>query len=595
MSETKNLQLFKHDNPSTNTEQFDIEKALNENWDKIDDAYGINNINIQELQSKVIALETQNAQLESQIPTGESEGNPIHISDSSNMECEIVVVGNAVQDGEPTPDAPVEIVTVGQNVNFFNKETVANGVFINPSTGSEMSNSVWSQSEFITVKPNTTYTVSSATVFSSGSCIEISSYNDLKEWIKSEQGGTTGDTSYTFTTDATTYYIKLGYRNDKNLSNIQLEKGSVATSYSPYANGLGSVEIDVVNKNMLDLTKCERKGSSCKHKNIKSNSIDLISTHTWSSQAFCVGKLKQNTDFTIRANFLESIALSSKVGITAYGNSTNSFSGLTSIGDYTSNISQNVKEERKITFNTEEYEYIFIRFWVNATGTSVTEGNSLVSVTDIQLEIGSTATEYEEHQSQTIALPIQKEFVKIGDYEDTFIKQNGKWYEKHYIAKRVLDDSAYTTGTVPAGDNIIYAIKNIWNKDTSVRKNIICSHLLYKEDWSSNTNCIFGGGTTEGDLVYFKFIKAEMPTSNDFLNWLAEQYANGTPVEIYYESTTPELIECTEEQVKVLESFKTYKNITNITASGIAKLKVNYKKDLATVINNLSQAIVGGN
>lgn len=45
MSETTNLKLFKHDNPSTNENQFDIEEALNENWDKIDTAYGNLNTN----------------------------------------------------------------------------------------------------------------------------------------------------------------------------------------------------------------------------------------------------------------------------------------------------------------------------------------------------------------------------------------------------------------------------------------------------------------------------------------------------------------------------------------------------------------------
>lgn len=34
MSETTNLKLFKQDNPTTNTNNFDIEKTLNENWDK---------------------------------------------------------------------------------------------------------------------------------------------------------------------------------------------------------------------------------------------------------------------------------------------------------------------------------------------------------------------------------------------------------------------------------------------------------------------------------------------------------------------------------------------------------------------------------
>lgn len=37
MSETTNIKLFKHDNPSTNKNLFDVTKSLNENWDKIDE------------------------------------------------------------------------------------------------------------------------------------------------------------------------------------------------------------------------------------------------------------------------------------------------------------------------------------------------------------------------------------------------------------------------------------------------------------------------------------------------------------------------------------------------------------------------------
>ncbi len=37
MSSTPNLNLFKHDNPATNKNLFDVAKSLNENWDKIDD------------------------------------------------------------------------------------------------------------------------------------------------------------------------------------------------------------------------------------------------------------------------------------------------------------------------------------------------------------------------------------------------------------------------------------------------------------------------------------------------------------------------------------------------------------------------------
>ena len=40
MSTTTNLGLFKHDNPATNTNAFDVKGALNDNWDKIDENAG---------------------------------------------------------------------------------------------------------------------------------------------------------------------------------------------------------------------------------------------------------------------------------------------------------------------------------------------------------------------------------------------------------------------------------------------------------------------------------------------------------------------------------------------------------------------------
>ena len=52
MSETTNLKLFKHDNPATNENQFDVTKALNNNWDKLDKFAGTTNTNINTLQEK---------------------------------------------------------------------------------------------------------------------------------------------------------------------------------------------------------------------------------------------------------------------------------------------------------------------------------------------------------------------------------------------------------------------------------------------------------------------------------------------------------------------------------------------------------------
>lgn len=142
MSETTNLKLFKHDNPSTNTNPFDVEQSLNENWDKIDTEIGNireningNDTDITDLKSKVTDLETnldtaqnnideikqeqitqnkvieanttaieentrsieqnttditklqeENSNLKAQIPTGKASGEEISLRDSAEME-----------------------------------------------------------------------------------------------------------------------------------------------------------------------------------------------------------------------------------------------------------------------------------------------------------------------------------------------------------------------------------------------------------------------------------------------------------------------------------------------------------------------------
>ena len=54
MSETKNLKLFKHDEPLESNESiFDIDKSLSKNWDKIDE-YSVG------IDKKIQALETDN-------------------------------------------------------------------------------------------------------------------------------------------------------------------------------------------------------------------------------------------------------------------------------------------------------------------------------------------------------------------------------------------------------------------------------------------------------------------------------------------------------------------------------------------------------
>lgn len=63
MSETTNLGLFKHDNPTTNNNQFNVENALNNNWDKIDEFAGETDGKIEEAENKTEALQQEYTEL----------------------------------------------------------------------------------------------------------------------------------------------------------------------------------------------------------------------------------------------------------------------------------------------------------------------------------------------------------------------------------------------------------------------------------------------------------------------------------------------------------------------------------------------------
>lgn len=73
MSETTNLKLFKHDNPATNENQFDVTKALNNNWDKIDTFAGTTNTKITENQNNIKSLQTDNTTNKKDIATLKSD------------------------------------------------------------------------------------------------------------------------------------------------------------------------------------------------------------------------------------------------------------------------------------------------------------------------------------------------------------------------------------------------------------------------------------------------------------------------------------------------------------------------------------------
>lgn len=168
MSETTNLKLFKHDNPATNENQFDVTKALNNNWDKIDDFAETTNTKITENQNNIKSLQTDNttnkkdiatlksdnttnkqdiANLKTEneelkaenerlnqdlnaLPSNTAEGEYITLTDSADSRFNMFKIkGNSIQNGEPTPSNQIKIQNVEGNINITvtNENIVLNG------------------------------------------------------------------------------------------------------------------------------------------------------------------------------------------------------------------------------------------------------------------------------------------------------------------------------------------------------------------------------------------------------------------------------------------------------------------------------------
>ena len=421
---------------STFNQYYDTKVSeFNENAQAKLDEY---NANAEALANKVVELETENTTLKNQIPSGEATGNPIHLSDSSDMKCEIVPIGNAEQDGEPTPDTPSEIVTVGQNgsveievcnKNLFDKNTVLYG-YLNPKTG------------------NVDYAT------------------DI------------------YTSD----YIKINPSNKYYLPT----RGSIRGKY--------------FNKNKKLLYPSLTENSNYDDFGILSTG-EAILTNIPSEAVYI--------RFSLKLNFLD----------TCY------------------------------------------------------------------LVTGEKPTNYIPHESYTKVLPLQKEFVKIGDIEDTFVKVDGKWYEKHNIKKLTLDGTEswnwHSDGfgfTKAAGISIVPNDKVLAISNFLLGIQIGSNGTYYKD----KDNVIFSW--MSGNLICLKATN-KFTDVETLKSWLAEQHNAGTPVIVYYVLETPELIPCTAEQESILNSFYTYKGITNISVDGIGTLKVNYKKDLETMFNNIIKQI----
>lgn len=264
MSETKNLKLFKHEEPlETNNNKFDIDKALNKNWDKVDDYVGEANSKI-DLITEIIDL----------LPKVSNEGESIALENTARAKfTKFRIGGNSSQE---TKSGKNKIIfdDIKETVNQGITCSIKNGVITLNGTASGVvnfySNPINISAGKYTLSKNMEGTWSLGTATSSLAILlqqkeKDGSYTTVK-------GGEL--TAYSSTKNFTTldlaegtYRIRVFIATGNILNNFtwrpQLEEGENFTGFeqgglmpsvefpSAIKNVDENIEIDICNKNLL--------------------------------------------------------------------------------------------------------------------------------------------------------------------------------------------------------------------------------------------------------------------------------------------------------------------------------------------------------
>ncbi len=369
---------------------------------------------------------------------------------------------------------------------------------------------------------------------------------------------------------------------------IKIAYGTRISNYSSY--NCGSAKIDIFNKNFIDIDKLKSLNSRNAYE--KYNNVECLKL-AGVTQRYNLN-CKQNTQYVFQVNIVGYTYTSKLIGqfLIAYTDGSTSYMQTdgTNAGKY-SLISKAGKTVKALVWNGYSSGHF-----------------AYIDKNDIQLDEATTLTNIVQHEEQSYLVDVQQEMLK----GDTFVRKDGKWYEKHCVKTEIMltfpttnIEVCGTFANFQINRNIAFAVVKNDLKITNVRNDILCDKLKAKDNsmW---------GGKEDGIQTYINSNKfmisipfedieknfGEELTINNYSQAFRKYINDNGPFKIYYFLEEPKLLECTETQSKVLDEIynkaHTYKNITNISAESsevnpIVSLK--YLKDVETEHNKLQAQI----
>lgn len=479
----------------------------------------------------------------------------------------------------PSLEFPSEIQAVGQDVNLFDKNNVnvIEDAFLNSET-MNIGTVAGRRCFYLPCEPNQEYSVLRKKVgqaFALGTTtelpqigstiVDINIKNDEFETIK-----TSSNANY-----LVVYYKKRATEevDEDILNNIKIVKGTEINRYSPYNHGSCNVVIE--NKNELDFSKWNNVVAA--HGTIEQveNGIKLTATE----DDCYTNTFAYKYQGTLNKERIE------KYGIIAKPNNKYTFSCKVNdanvskrlymfFADKDYNNIGSISSATSVLTATAPADCKYITFRVGV----VYNGNSL-TFTDLQVEEGE-ATDYTAHEEQTFTMPVQQEMLE----GDKFEKVDGVWKEKHNWKNITIkgDENIVATSDVTNRYRIQATTKDLIPLNHTTQK---CTHIPNNRNWGTSSNSF--------DLRDFGqlYILVKDTTVEELKTKLEEDYANGTPLKVYFE-VEHYYLDCTEEQIEVLDEIEktlhSYKGGTLVycTDKISAIFNVRYTVDQEAYIKN---------
>lgn len=361
-------------------------------------------------------------------------------------------------------------------------------------------------------------------------------------------------------TSASSVGVRIMIYNGITVNNLvfkpMLVKGTDKKDYEPYGESpslnypsvvkavgnSGSIKILHSNKNLLEFESQTKHGITYEKSRVtiinpdfylRSNNFTLLNNKFLSGKTITFTYII-NGEIT-GSNYIDLI----------FGSTTNGYKMQHPIskGKYINEIYSKV-----ITLAANEY-FTYCQLWTPGTTCNIT--------IDIQVEINNSATNIVEHKGNIYDLPLQKSFYKIDNYSDIFVKEDEKWYEKHYIKELSLTGDDSETWTAKITDTFS---KYQWSRALSDKLNILNSQIFcthFKQITVAQSDALNIEGIANGLYPDYSLmiVTDKIKSLADFKTKLKELYESGNPIKIYYILKTPELIECTEEQTQILEQL----------------------------------------